>query len=367
MKVAIIHDWLVVAGGAEKVLDHILRCYPDADIYTLVDYLPKAERGFLGNANVTTSFIQKMPGARKHYRKYLSLFPLAVEQFDLSNYDLVISSSYAAAKGVITGPDQTHICYCHSPARYAWDLQFTYLKQSGLDRGLLSVFARLQLHYFRIWDYRTAAGVDHFLSNSNFIARRIRKCYNREAEVLYPPVEFNVETSYEPRGDFYLTASRMVPYKKIDLIVEAFNAMPTKKLVVIGAGPEFKKISAAAGPNVELLGYQPDAVLHRYMQTAKAFVFAAEEDFGIIPVEAQFNGTPVIAYKKGGSLETVIDGVTGILFPSQSTESLTKAVADFERMQDKFSAEIIREHARGFSGERFRRRLTAIVEEAMNR
>ena len=244
--------------------------------------------------------------------------PLAVEQFDLSPYDLVISSSYSFAKGVLTGPDQRHLCYCHSPIRYAWDMQHQYLEQSGLTKGLKSFIVRFLLHYVRLWDYRTAAGVDAFAANSAYIARRIMKVYRREAEVIYPPVALDDFPLEERKEDFYLTASRMVPYKKIDLIAEAFSRMPEKKLIIIGDGPEMDKVRAKAGSNVELLGYRDNATLRSHLQRAKAFVFVAEEDFGIVPVEAQACGTPVIAFGRGGVAETVIPGKTGILFYEQS-------------------------------------------------
>lgn len=361
MKVAIVHDWLVVSGGAEKVLKNLIAVFPDADLFALVDFLPDQERDLINHKPVRTSFIQKLPFARRRYRSYLSLFPFAIEQFDLSDYDLVISSSYAAAKGVITGPDQLHLCYCHSPARYAWDLQFTYLKQSGLDRGLKGLIAKWQLHYFRMWDVRTAAGVDHFVANSSFIRRRIEKCYRREAEVIFPPVSVaDSDLNLQARDDFYLTASRMVPYKRIDLLVQAFAAMPDRKLVVIGDGPERDRIAALATPNITLLGYQSDTVLRDHMRRAKAFVFAAEEDFGIIPVEAQAFGTPVIAYGKGGSLETVKPDVSGLHFPEQTVESIVAAVGRFEAGK-AFDPKKVRGHAERFSEQAFQDKIRQAV------
>ncbi|HEY5939663.1 MAG TPA: glycosyltransferase, partial [Gemmatimonadales bacterium] len=305
MKVAIVHDWLVTYAGAERVLEEMLAVYPDADLFSLIEFLPESERQFLGGRQVQTSFLQRMPGARKHYRTYLPFMPFAVEQFDLSTYDLVISSSHAVAKGVLTGPDQLHICMCYSPMRYAWDLQDQYLRESGLDRGAKGMATRWLLHRLRLWDARTADGVDRFIAISNFIARRIWKSYRRESTVIYPPVDVDSLTPGGSREDFYVTASRMVPYKRIDLIVEAFAAMPGKRLVVIGDGPEERRIRGRAGSNVTLLGRQPFEVLHDHLRRARAFVFAAEEDFGIAPLEAQACGTPVIAYGKGGVLETL--------------------------------------------------------------
>lgn len=305
MKVAIVCDWLVTYAGAERVIEQMLKVYPEADLFAVVDFLPEGSRDFLMNKSVTTTFIQNLPKAKKYYRAYLPLMPIAIEQLDLSSYDLVISSSHCVAKGILTGPDQIHISYVHSPVRYAWDLQHQYLRESGLTHGLKSKIARAILHYIRIWDTRTSNGVDYFISNSRFIAKRIWKCYRREATVVYPPVNIDIFQYCEEKEDYYVTASRMVPYKKMDLIVEAFTQMPDKKLVVIGDGPDFEKIKKKAGTNVTLLGFAPDNVMRDYMQHAKAFVFAAEEDFGITPVEAQACGTPVIAYGKGGSLETV--------------------------------------------------------------
>ncbi|HEY6677214.1 MAG TPA: glycosyltransferase family 4 protein [Terrimicrobium sp.] len=358
-KIAIVHDWLPLYGGAERVLEQILLVLPQADIFSMIDAIPPGQRGFLQNKPVTTSFVQRLPGAKTRYRSYFPIMPLAVEQFDLSPYDLVISSSYSFAKGVLTGPDQRHLCYCHSPIRYAWDMQHQYLEQSGLSKGLKSFIVRFLLHYVRLWDYRTAAGVDAFAANSAYIARRIMKVYRREAEVIYPPVAIDNFQIEERKEDFYLTASRMVPYKKMDLIAEAFSRMPEKKLIIIGDGPEMDKVRAKSGSNVELLGYRDNATLRSHLQRAKAFVFVAEEDFGIVPVEAQACGTPVIAFGRGGVAETVIPGKTGILFYEQSAESLAGAVRLFET--GTFSPAEIRQQAEKFSAEVFRRRFSDFV------
>lgn len=365
MKIAIIHDWLTVYAGAEKTLEQILTLYPQADIFTIVDFLPQKDRGFLNGHKITTSFIQKLPFAKSKYRTYLPLMPLAVEQFDLSSYNLVLSSSHAVAKGVITGPDQKHICICYSPIRYAWDLQHQYLRESGLNKGIKGWMARIMLHKIRLWDLRTTNGVDHFIAISDFIARRIWKVYRRESDVIYPPVDVEAFELHEKKEDFYLTASRMVPYKKIDLIVEAFSAMPDKKLIVIGDGPDFEKIRAYAGPNVILMGYQSFEVLRDHMQRARAFVFAAEEDFGIAPVEAQACGTPVIAFGKGGALETVVDRVSGIFFDTQSVESLREAVERFETMQFDYAKISI--HAHKFSEERFLAEMKSFLQEKLEK
>lgn len=366
-RVAIVHDWLVTYAGAERVLEQMIACFPQADIFSLVDFVE--DRKFLQGKRATTSFIQRLPFARKKYRAYLPLMPLAIEQLDLSAYDLVISSSHAVAKGVLTGPDQVHISYVHSPIRYAWDLQHQYLAQSNLTRGLRSIMARVILHYIRNWDCRTANSVDHFVANSQFIARRIKKVYQRRADVIFPPVDVQSFVVGEQKEDFYLTASRMVPYKKIDLIVEAFSRMPGKRLVVIGDGPEMKSIRAKAGPNVEILGYQPFAVLHDHMRRAKAFVFAAEEDFGIAPVEAQACGTPVIAFGKGGVLETVRElgqpHPTGIFFREQTVPAVVAAVREFEAHAGRFAARDCRTNAERFSIATFRERFMGYVEDVM--
>jgi glycosyltransferase involved in cell wall biosynthesis len=366
-RVAIVHDWLVTYAGAERVLEQMIACFPQADIFSLVDFVE--DRNFLQGKRATTSFIQRLPLARKKYRAYLPLMPIAIEQLDLSTYDLVISSSHAVAKGVLTGPDQVHVSYVHSPIRYAWDLQHQYLEQSNLTRGLRSIMARMVLHYIRNWDTRTSNSVDHFVANSQFIARRIKKVYQREADVIFPPVDVQSFVVGEQKEDFYLTASRMVPYKKIDLIVEAFSRMPGKRLVVIGDGPEMKTIRAKAGPNVEILGYQPFAVLHDHMRRAKAFVFAAEEDFGIAPVEAQACGTPVIAFGKGGALETVRElgqpHPTGLFFREQTVPAVVAAVREFEQYAARISALDCRANAERFSTATFRQRFMAYIEQAM--
>ncbi|EJV57859.1 hypothetical protein IEO_04867 [Bacillus wiedmannii] len=366
MKIAIVHDWLVTYAGAEKVLEQMLEVFPEADLFSLVDFLDEKERGFIKNKEVSTTFVQKLPFAKKKYRNYLPLMPLAIEQLDLSRYDVILSSSHAVAKGVLTGPDQLHISYVHSPIRYAWDLQHQYLKEANLEKGLKGMLTKSILHKIRNWDYRTANGVDYFVGNSKFIGRRIWKVYRRESDVIYPPVDISAFTLHEEKEDFYITASRMVPYKKIDLIVEAFAHMPDKKLIVIGDGPDFEKIKAKAKSNVQLLGYQSFEVLKSHMQRAKAFVFAAEEDFGITPVEAQACGTPVITYGKGGATETVLDlnyeKPTGLFFKEQTVESIVEKINEFERSYDKFTPSNCRENAIRFSPERFREEIRSIVE-----
>jgi glycosyltransferase involved in cell wall biosynthesis len=358
MKYALVHDWLMSIGGGEKVLQSLAETFP-SPIYTLVKNDKALKGTFFENKDIHSSFLQKFPFVEKKYRNYLPFFPLAIEQFDLSSYDVIISSSHAVAKGVLTHAEQLHICYCHTPIRYAWDLYHQYLTEMNLHKGIKGKIAKAVLHYIRLWDQNSAQRVDAFIANSKYIAKRIQKIYGKKAEVIYPPVNldaFSLETSKE---NYYCTASRMVPYKKIDLIVEAFSSMPDKKLVVIGDGPEFSKIKSKAKSNVELLGYQPDEKLIQCIQKAKGFVFAAIEDFGILPVEAQSTGTPVIAFAKGGTLETVIDNQTGVFFKEPTVESLCLAVKEFEKKE--FSPYIIRNHALQFSKERFAKEIKEFV------
>lgn len=369
MKTALICDWLVNPGGAEKVIGEILNCYPDADVYAVVDFLDADKRHFLKGKKVSTSFIQYLPFAKTKYRAYLPLMPLAIEQFDLSQYDLVISSSHAVAKGVLTGPNQVHISYVHSPMRYAWDLQHQYLRETGLDKKWRGMLARYFLHRLRLWDTRSANGVDHFIANSQFIAKRIEKIYRRPATVIHPPIDVAQFTPGQTKRDYYLTASRLVPYKRIDLIVESFAAMPDKELVVIGDGPDMEKIKSKAGKNVKILGYQGNDTLVKHLQEARAFIFAAEEDFGMIPVEAQACGTPVIAYGKGGALETIRNtehpAPTGIFFAEQTVTAIVQAINAFEAQQKLFKSEACVDNAHQFNPERFRKELTQFVSDRL--
>ncbi|SBT18963.1 GDP-mannose-dependent alpha-(1-6)-phosphatidylinositol monomannoside mannosyltransferase [Marinomonas gallaica] len=342
LKVAIVHDWLVAWAGAEKVLEQMLDIWPQADIYCMVDTLSSTgEVAVLKGKNITPSFIQGLPFAKKHYRLWLPLMPLAVEQFDLSGYDLVVSSSHAVAKGVITGPDTYHLCYCYSPMRYAWDLQHEYL------RGATSLLSKLKqwpmrylLHRLRLWDVASSLRPDKIVAISNYIARRIDKCYRRKADVVYPPVDTERLTPYyiptEQKKSYYIAASRLVPYKRIQLIAEAFAQMPDKSLIIIGDGPERPALERylatlpSTQTNVSYLGYQEDDDLYRYLSEARAMIFAAEEDFGILPVEAQAVGTPVIAFGRGGATETVVSNKTGLFFNEASRAGIIDAVAMFE-------------------------------------
>ncbi len=372
MKTAIIHDWLVTYGGADRVLEQMLACFPDAELFSIVDFLPANQRGFILHKPVHTSFIQGLPFAERGFRKYFPLMPLAIEQFDLASFDLIISSSHSVAKGVISGPDQLHICYCHTPMRYASELQHQYLQESGLDKKLAGWFVRWLLHGIRMWDIGTANGVDEFVANSHFIARRIWKMYRREATVIFPPVDvdfFPVNT--ESRENFYLTVSRLVPYKKVNLIVEAFLRMPEKKLVVIGDGPQFERIQATAAKNITMMGFQGAEVVRDHMRRAQGFVFAAEEDFGISVLEAQACGTPVIAFGKGGVLETVRnigdENPSGVFFREQSSDAIVAAISLFERERSQFRPSACRSNAVRFSAERFRRDFSEFCERSFAR
>lgn len=361
-QVGLVHDWLPVYAGAERVLEQMIRVMPEAEVYSLIDFIPEEQRDFLQGKSVHTSFIQRLPFAESGYRYYLPLAPFAIEQFNLYDHDIVVSSSYAVAKGALTRSDQLHVSYVHSPIRYAWDLQFQYLQQRGLKWGLRSMIARLVLHYMRLFDSTSANRVDVFAANSKHVARRIWKTYRRRAKVIYPPVDTDKFQLHEEKEPFYLAMSRLVEYKRMDLIVQAFSEMPDKELIVIGDGPEYDRLENMAGPNVSLLGHQPDEAVQYYMQHARAFVFAAEEDFGIVPVEAQACGTPVIAYGKGGVRETVVPGETGLFFDEQSVESLIHGVEHFATVQERFTPERIREHAEQFSTDRFRRELSDFID-----
>lgn len=363
LKIAIVHDWLTDLGGAEKVLQQLLALYPDAGLFCVVDFMEAEDRKFLLNKEPKVSFIQKLPFSKKKYRNYLPLMPLAVEQLDLSGYDVVISHTTSVAKGVLLGPNQLHICYCHSPMRYAWDLQNQYLEESGMLTGVKGWFVRYLLHKMRLWDSRSANGVDHFISNSDYIGRRIQKAYRRDSTTIYPNVEVEEFPLVLKKDDYYVTASRLVPYKKISLIVGAFSSMPDKKLIVIGDGPDFKKLSINVPKNVKILGRQNFSNLKKYVSEAKAFVFAAEEDFGIAPVEAQACGTPVIAFDKGGATETVLSGKTGVFFKSQAEDSIVTAVTFFEANGVEYTPEQIRAHALCFSTERFLKEFSSFVSD----
>ena len=373
-RIAIVHDWLKFYSGAEQVLEQMLKALPSADLFAIADFLQPRDRAFLRGRPVRTTFVQRLPFASSKYRGYLPLMPLAIESIDLSGYDLVISRAHAVAKGVITGPNQLHICMCYSPMRYAWDLQHQYLVESGLHKGVRGWMARLMLHKMRNWDVRSATGVDHFIAISRYIARRIEKAYRRPASVIYPPVNTEYFVPGTKKDDFFVTASRLVPYKRVDLIAQAFRSLPDKRLIVVGDGPEMPRVRKAAGPNVQVMGWQPIEVVRDLLQRARAFVYAAEEDFGIAVVEAQACGTPVIAYGVGGSTETVVGWQqdralpaepTGVFFQEQSTSSIVEAICAFER-DVTISPTACRVHATRFATAKFQDEFTAFLRARWN-
>lgn len=362
MNVAIVHDWLDTNTGAERVLKALLELYPQADLFAVVDFFSDRDRKeALQGKRATTSFIQKLPFAKKHFRNYLPLFPKAVESFDLDGYGLVISSSWAVAKGAVTGAGQVHVCYCHTPVRYAWDLYDEYTQALPQPKKWL---VRRTLDSLRRWDRRTANRVDYFIANSEYVKARIRKSYDRDAVVIHPPVDTAAFTLRKEKEGFYLTASRLVPYKKTAMIVEAFNRNG-RPLVVIGDGEAYAQIAAMAKPNVRVLGWQSREVLIDHMQRARAFVYAAEEDFGIVPVEAMACGTPVIAFGRGGVRDSVVPGKSGMFFEEQTPESLNRALIRFEATP--FNPVQVSQHASTFSRERFRQAITDYLNAIMRR
>ena len=365
-RVAIVFEWFQRFGGVERVIAAMRDEFPGADLFALV-HDPDSVKGTpLEDAPVHTSFIQSLPLSRDRYRYYLPFMPLAIEQLDLRPYDLVLSSSHTVAKGVLTRADQLHVSYTHTPVRYAWDLYLDYLLESDLARGARGVAARLVLHYLRLWDVSATNRVDAYLANSSYVARRIKKLYRREARVIHPPVDVSRYRTDSPREEFYVTVSRFVPYKRLDLVIETFNKLG-KPLVVIGDGPDRAALEQAAGPSIELVGYQPDTVISDYLARARGFVFAADEDFGIAPVEAQAAGCPAIAYGKGGALETVIGwpapGATGVFFDTQTADALATAVETFEAHREVLSPEACRRNAEYFSRERFGREFHGLIED----
>jgi glycosyltransferase involved in cell wall biosynthesis len=370
-RIAVVHDWLVDYSGAERVLAEILHCFPQADLFALLDHMPAQERAPLGGRQARTTFLQRMPGIASHLGNYLALMPLAIEQLDVTGYDLVISNSHAVAKGVIVSPDALHVSYLCSPMRYAWDMQFAYLRGAEGAQGIRGALLRWLLHRLRIWDHRSAAGVDCFLADSRFVARRILKAYRRPAQVIYPPVDTDRYRPGGERGAHYLTVSRLWQYKRVDLLIEAFASMPERRLVVIGDGPELRRLRALAPANVELLGHQPADALLDHMQRARAFLFAAVEDFGIAPVEAMACGTPVIALRRGGAAETVrgldADAPTGVFFEEQSAAAVAAAVETFEANRHRITPQACRSRAEYFSAPRFREELTDFVRNSYAR
>lgn len=387
MKVALVHDWYNVSAGGEKVMRAILNSFTDKsyphespfasdwekitvdqiDVYSLIDFLRKTDRQYLLNGRkVNTTFLQHFPFAKTYYRNYLPFFKAATQSIDLSGYDLIISSSAAVSKNVRKQKGQIHICYCHTPIRYAWDLEEAYLQHLNPILKPFTFLIKWVLSSLRKWDLTSTPNVDYFLANSAFVAERIKRIYNRDAAIVYPPVDTNsFALAGLPRKDFYVTAGRLVPYKNVELIAEAFSKMPDKTLYIIGDGPDKHKVAKYAGKNVVLLGYQPKDRMVKYIQQAKAFILAAEEDFGITTVEAQSCGTPIIAYQKGGYLETVVDGKTGVFFENQSAQSICDAVHHFERNQRAFEPQQIRENALQFSEHIFNKHFVSHVKKVL--
>lgn len=358
IKVAIVHDWLVTYGGAERVVETFLEIFPEADIYTLV-YDEKKMGKIFPKEKVKTSFIQKFPKATKIYTKLLPLMPYAFEKFNLNKYDLVISSSSCCAKGIIVSPNTKHIAYIHSPMRYAWDLFYEYENRSGF---LTKVFMNIFMKNIRIWDVVSSQRIDGIIANSNYIAKRIKKYWNLDSKVIYPPVEVErLEPNYKDSEEFYVSFSRFVPYKRIDLAIEACMKLD-RKLVVIGDGEERKKLEKLADNNKNIIftGRISDEEVKDYLQRCKALIFCAEEDFGIIPIECQTCGRPVIAFGKGGALETILNKKTGIFFKKQEIESLIESILEFEKL--KFDTKVIYGNAQKFSKERFKNEILECID-----
>lgn len=372
-RIAIVHDWLDTWRGGEMVLAELLALFPQSTLFSIVDFLSDELRARIGGRKARTSFIQKLPGARRHFRRYLPLMPAAIAKLPLESFDAIISSSHAVAKGAPTGPRQLHVCLCYTPMRYAWDLREQYLATTGLATGPRGWVVRRLLDRLRDWDIRSAGGVDRFVAISQYIAGRIGRCYGRDATVIYPPVDVEYFTPAEgtpapAERTYYLAASQMVPYKRMDLIVEAFRQLPERRLVVVGTGPEEARTRRAAGSNAQFLGEVPRPQLRELMRGARAFVFAAEEDFGLLPVEAQACGTPVIAYGRGGLVESIVgeenSQPTGMFFLDQSSDAIASAVRRFEREVVRFDAHTCRRNANRFSAHRFRRDFRELFDAA---
>jgi glycosyltransferase involved in cell wall biosynthesis len=365
LKIALVHDWLVTWGGAENVLVDLLSVFPDADVLTLVDFMPSALRARLGTAVVRPSRLQRWPFANPHFRRYLPMFASAMRALDASRYDVIIANSHSVAKFVRARPDQLFICYCHTPMRYAWDLRETYLTQTGLAHGVRGRVVRRVLDRLQRQDLASNAGITRFVGNSVNVARRIARLYGRDADVIHPPVDTERFVPGSVVGEHYVTVSRLVPYKRIDVLVDAFARMPGRRLVVAGSGPELAALRARATPNVEVRGHVRDDELVPLVQSARAFVFAADEDFGIAPIEAQACGVPVIALDRGGVQETIGDGVpqTGELFEIATPDAVVAAVERFER-RGVASRAACRANAERFSRPRFRAAFATYVDQA---
>lgn len=357
-KVALVCDWLTNFGGAERVIEQFHLMFPEAPIFTSL-YVPEKMSAFK-NADVRTSYLQKIPGARYKHQFFLSFYPRVFESFDLSEYDIVISSSHSCAKGVVTKPSTLHICYCHSPMRYAWDGAHQFIKDYPLNSLLKNFIVPPLIHKLRIWDRMSADRVDYYLANSKLVQSRIEKYYRRDSEVLNPPVDTKQWSGSGFDGGYYLAVGRMTPYKRFDLLVEAFNELGDD-LVLVGEGPDFERLKGMAKENIRFMGRVSDEELLGVYLGARAFLFPQYEDFGITPLEAMSCGKPVIAYKKGGSLDTVVAGKTGVFFKEQTVDSLLKAINGFE--EKEFDPEVIRKYAEKFGSEIFRERMFDFVNQ----
>ncbi len=367
MRVAIIHDWFISPGGSEKVVQKLIQLFPEADVYSLINVFSKDDiNKFIIGKEVKTSFLQKIPWIKKYYRFFFPLFPLAMKSFNLSHYDLVISSSHSVAKGAKIRKGQMHICYIHTPVRYAWDLRKQYLQQTPtwfLKKIFIATMAKI-----RKWDLKTNDTVNYFIANSNYVAERVKKNYNRESKVIYPPVntEFFSESGNTERieqSSYFIVVSRLVLYKRIDMIIKAFNQKPDLKLLIIGTGPKTKHLKSIAGKNITFLGYKTDGEIRNYFKFSRAAIFSAYEDFGITPVEAQACGTPVIALGQGGYLETIIDKKTGVLYKDQTVKSLIKGIKKFLEVESSFDKNEIVKNVEKFNIERFNREVKEFIND----
>lgn len=360
MKVAIVHYWLLRMRGGEKVVEALCELYPEADIFTHVAD-PEALSPTIQKHRIQTTFIAKLPRSKTWYKNYLPFMPLALEQLDLSDYDLVISTESGPAKGVITRPDALHVCYCHTPMRYVWDMYHDYMaNQFFLKQWLM----RPLLHYVRNWDALSSNRVDHFISNSRYVAQRIQKFYKRQATVIPPPVDVERFSPSKEKQDYYLLLGQLVAYKRADLAVDAFNASG-RKLVIIGDGEMSKELSNRANSNIEFLGWLESKDIEDHLRNCKALLFPGIEDFGIVPLEAMASGTPVIAFAKGGALETVIDQKTGVYFHEQSTQALNSAVDKIENGEITFDSDTLIEHANSFSKANFKKNISEYIDEKL--
>jgi glycosyltransferase involved in cell wall biosynthesis len=367
LKIAIIQDWLTEYGGAEKCIEAMCEVWPQAEIFTLVYHPEIFRNSIISKHKVHSSFIRHLPGATTKYRNYFMLYPFAVEQYDLRQYDVVISFSAAFSHGVLTGPDQLHICYKHTPMRYAWSGYFEYMQSPRVQAKWKNWLARYAIHRLRRWDYLAAQRPDFMIANSIEVQQRIKKYYRRDAIVINPPLEIPKTdlANHIVKEDYYFTMSRMVHYKRIDLIVKAFTEIPHRRLIVAGSGPEsvnIKKLSKNS-PNIKLMGFVDESNKFELLRKAKALVFAAHEDFGIVPIEAQACGTPVIAYGKGGCLETVVNEKTGLFFNEHTIDSLKEAVERFSKAEHLFDPLVIRKHAEKFSKKVFVTKFQQFVDE----